>query len=106
MSNCQQVFWIATGRHLAHHGRLLVAPRPQLLVSLKVACNTLDLILICFPAAQVSVPLVNAYMARRALDYLVGFNVSPLLWRKLPGARSAGTAQCEDARNGARGIVG
>ncbi len=39
---------------------------------------------------QVSQPLVDAYLARRALDYLVGFNLSPVLWRKLPGARSAG----------------
>ncbi len=38
-------------------------------------------------------PLVEAYLARRALDYLVGFNLSPVLWRKLPGARSAGRVQ-------------
>jgi DNA topoisomerase-1 len=37
--------------------------------------------------------LVNAYMARRALDYLVGFSLSPVLWRKLPGAKSAGRVQ-------------
>ena len=37
--------------------------------------------------------LVDAYMARRALDYLVGFNLSPILWRKLPGSRSAGRVQ-------------
>lgn len=37
--------------------------------------------------------LVDAYMARRALDYLVGFNISPVLWRKLPGSRSAGRVQ-------------
>jgi DNA topoisomerase-1 len=37
--------------------------------------------------------LINAYMARRALDYLVGFNISPILWRKLPGSRSAGRVQ-------------
>ena len=37
--------------------------------------------------------LVNAYLARRALDYLVGFNLSPILWRKLPGSRSAGRVQ-------------
>src|SRR6202012_2054204 len=36
---------------------------------------------------------VDAYLARRALDYLVGFNLSPVLWRKLPGARSAGRVQ-------------
>jgi DNA topoisomerase-1 len=38
-------------------------------------------------------PLVEAYLARRALDYLVGFTLSPVLWRKLPGARSAGRVQ-------------
>src|SRR6202000_317072 len=37
--------------------------------------------------------LVDAYMARRALDYLVGFTLPPVLWRKLPGARSAGRVQ-------------
>ncbi len=37
--------------------------------------------------------LIDAYMARRALDYLVGFNISPVLWRKLPGSRSAGRVQ-------------
>ncbi|AUQ61581.1 type I DNA topoisomerase [Phaeobacter inhibens] len=42
---------------------------------------------------QVDLPLVEAYLARRALDYLVGFNLSPVLWRKLPGARSAGRVQ-------------
>jgi DNA topoisomerase I len=38
-------------------------------------------------------PLVDAYLARRALDYLVGFTLSPILWRKLPGSRSAGRVQ-------------
>lgn len=42
---------------------------------------------------QVDEPLVQAYLARRALDYLVGFNLSPVLWRKLPGAKSAGRVQ-------------
>ena len=42
---------------------------------------------------QVDAALVDAYLARRALDYLVGFNLSPVLWRKLPGARSAGRVQ-------------
>ena len=42
---------------------------------------------------DVDAPLVHAYLARRALDYLVGFNLSPVLWRKLPGARSAGRVQ-------------
>ncbi len=37
--------------------------------------------------------LIDAYLARRALDYLVGFNISPVLWRKLPGSRSAGRVQ-------------
>ncbi|MDD9923763.1 MAG: type I DNA topoisomerase [Boseongicola sp.] len=42
---------------------------------------------------EVDEDLVEAYLARRALDYLVGFNLSPVLWRKLPGARSAGRVQ-------------
>jgi DNA topoisomerase-1 len=42
---------------------------------------------------QIDVALVDAYLARRALDYLVGFTLSPVLWRKLPGARSAGRVQ-------------
>jgi len=42
---------------------------------------------------EIDAPLVEAYLARRALDYLVGFNLSPVLWRKLPGARSAGRVQ-------------
>ncbi|MGH6828514.1 MAG: DNA topoisomerase, partial [Rhizomicrobium sp.] len=41
----------------------------------------------------INAELVDAYMARRALDYLVGFTLSPVLWRKLPGARSAGRVQ-------------
>ena len=42
---------------------------------------------------QVDMELVEAYLARRALDYLVGFTLSPVLWRKLPGAKSAGRVQ-------------
>ncbi len=42
---------------------------------------------------EIDEPLVSAYLARRALDYLVGFTLSPVLWRKLPGARSAGRVQ-------------
>ena len=42
---------------------------------------------------EIDQPLVDAYLARRALDYLVGFNLSPVLWRKLPGAKSAGRVQ-------------
>ncbi|HEX4294833.1 MAG TPA: type I DNA topoisomerase [Rhizomicrobium sp.] len=42
---------------------------------------------------QINAELVDAYLARRALDYLVGFTLSPVLWRKLPGARSAGRVQ-------------
>ncbi|CAN7351731.1 type I DNA topoisomerase [Aminobacter aminovorans] len=42
---------------------------------------------------EIDPPLVDAYLARRALDYLVGFTLSPVLWRKLPGARSAGRVQ-------------
>ncbi|MBC8037324.1 MAG: type I DNA topoisomerase [Rhizobiales bacterium] len=42
---------------------------------------------------QVDAALVDAYLARRALDYLVGFTLSPVLWRKLPGSRSAGRVQ-------------
>ncbi len=42
---------------------------------------------------DVDMELVDAYLARRALDYLVGFTLSPVLWRKLPGAKSAGRVQ-------------
>jgi DNA topoisomerase-1 len=42
---------------------------------------------------EIDTPLVEAYLARRALDYLVGFTLSPVLWRKLPGAKSAGRVQ-------------
>jgi DNA topoisomerase-1 len=42
---------------------------------------------------EIDGPLVDAYLARRALDYLVGFTLSPILWRKLPGSRSAGRVQ-------------
>ena len=43
--------------------------------------------------ATLDQPLIEAYLARRALDYLVGFTLSPVLWRKLPGSRSAGRVQ-------------
>ncbi len=42
---------------------------------------------------KIETQLVDAYMARRALDYLVGFNISPILWTKLPGSKSAGRVQ-------------
>ena len=42
---------------------------------------------------QLDDELINAYRARRALDYLVGFSISPVLWRKLPGSKSAGRVQ-------------
>ncbi|XP_027088979.2 uncharacterized protein [Coffea arabica] len=42
---------------------------------------------------EIDVSLVHAYLARRALDYLIGFNISPLLWRKLPSCQSAGRVQ-------------
>ena len=42
---------------------------------------------------NIELPLVEAYLARRALDYLVGFNISPILWTKLPGSKSAGRVQ-------------
>jgi DNA topoisomerase I len=42
---------------------------------------------------EIDSALVDAYLARRALDYLVGFSLSPVLWRKLPGSRSAGRVQ-------------
>ena len=42
---------------------------------------------------KIEISLVEAYLARRALDYLVGFNISPILWTKLPGSKSAGRVQ-------------
>ncbi len=42
---------------------------------------------------DIDMPLVDAYLARRALDFLVGFTLSPVLWRKLPGSKSAGRVQ-------------
>src|SRR5208282_4388757 len=44
-------------------------------------------------AREIDRELVEAYLTRRALDYLVGFTLSPVLWRKLPGSRSAGRVQ-------------
>jgi DNA topoisomerase-1 len=49
---------------------------------------------------EIDQALVDAYLARRALDYLVGFTLSPVLWRKLPGARSAGRVQSVALRLG------
>ncbi|MGA7323273.1 MAG: type I DNA topoisomerase [Rhodomicrobium sp.] len=62
----------------------------------RVAFNavTKDAVLNAFAHPRsIDEPLVDAYLARRALDYLVGFTLSPVLWRKLPGARSAGRVQ-------------
>ncbi|NNE57296.1 MAG: type I DNA topoisomerase [Hellea sp.] len=47
---------------------------------------------------ELDMELVDAYLARRALDYLVGFTLSPVLWRKLPGSRSAGRVQSVSLR--------
>lgn len=47
---------------------------------------------------DIDIDLVNAQQARRALDYLVGFNISPVLWRKLPGSKSAGRVQSVSLR--------
>lgn len=63
---------------------------------IRVAFNeiTRDAVLAALAAPRdVSVPLVEAYLARRALDYVMGFGLSPVLWRKLPGSKSAGRVQ-------------
>ena len=55
---------------------------------------------------DIDMELVDAYLARRALDYLVGFTLSPVLWRKLPGARSAGRVQSVALQAGGRARAG
>ena len=55
---------------------------------------TKNAVLLSFEKARdVDADLVSAYMARRSLDYLAGYNLSPVLWRKMPGSRSAGRVQ-------------
>ena len=54
---------------------------------------------------DIDMELVDAYLARRALDYLVGFTLSPVLWRKLPGSRSAGRVQSVALRLGVDRVI-
>ena len=92
------------GHQLAHPGS--AASRSRLLGNMpveRVVFNAVTKSAILEAIAhprQINEELVDAYLARRALDYLVGFTLSPVLWRKLPGARSAGRVQIGGAAPG------
>ncbi len=80
--------------HLAELLKQKKAVKPEALKRITFNAITRDAVKTAMAAPRdVDQPLVDAYLARRALDYLVGFTLSPVLWRKLPGARSAGRVQ-------------
>ena len=72
--------------------RNLIAGKPVERVVFNEVTKTAILAAMAQPR-ELDTELIDAYRARRALDYLVGFSISPVLWRKLPGARSAGRVQ-------------
>lgn len=97
------VIWLATdpdreGEAISWHineiledGKLLAGKKVHRVAFNEITKNAVQK---AFDEARVlDQDLIDAYMARRALDYLVGFNISPILWRKLPGSRSAGRVQ-------------
>jgi len=85
------------GEAISWHVRELLAKRKALPKEVeRVTFNaiTKDTILAAMKAPrELDQDLIDAYLARRALDYLFGFTLSPVLWRKLPGAKSAGRVQ-------------
>jgi len=85
------------GEAISWHVRELLARRKALPKEVeRVTFNaiTKDTILAAMKAPrELDQDLIDAYLARRALDYLFGFTLSPVLWRKLPGAKSAGRVQ-------------
>ena len=92
------------GHLLAHTGsaqgrRMLLGKMPVERVVFNAITKSAILEAIAHPR-EINEELVDAYLARRALDYLVGFTLSPVLWRKLPGARSAGRVQIGGAAPG------
>ncbi len=85
------------GEAISWHVRELLAKKKALPKEVeRVTFNaiTKDVILAAMKAPrELDQDLIDAYLARRALDYLFGFTLSPVLWRKLPGAKSAGRVQ-------------
>ncbi|MBL8675674.1 MAG: type I DNA topoisomerase, partial [Rhodospirillales bacterium] len=98
-----KILYLATdpdreGEAISWHVRDILARRKALggVVVKRVAFNAITKQAVQDAVAnprEIDQPLVDAYLARRALDYLVGFTLSPVLWRKLPGSRSAGRVQ-------------
>jgi DNA topoisomerase I len=86
------------GEAISWHVRAMLAEKNALkgVVVHRITFNEITRNAIRYAVAhprELDQPLIEAYMARRALDYLVGFTLSPVLWRKLPGSRSAGRVQ-------------
>lgn len=85
------------GEAISWHVRELLAKKkalPKAVERVTFNAITKDVILAAMKAPrQLDQDLIDAYLARRALDYLFGFTLSPVLWRKLPGAKSAGRVQ-------------
>ena len=98
-----KTLWLATdpdreGEAISWHVRAMLADKKALkgVAVHRISFNEITRNAVRYAIAHprdLDQPLIEAYMARRALDYLVGFTLSPVLWRKLPGSRSAGRVQ-------------